>query len=105
MNCCAPGNHPKEDASSSKSTWSQIPSLVKYGALAGIAIIALRAFRIPLATAIPYGVFLLCPLMHVFMMKGHGAHDQANQKNSVHDQASDNSGDHSSCHQEKEKKV
>ncbi|KKT97113.1 MAG: hypothetical protein UX35_C0009G0020 [Microgenomates group bacterium GW2011_GWA1_46_15] len=79
MNCCAPGNHPKEDTSS-KSTWSQIPPLVKYGTLAVVVLVALRVFRIPLATAIPYGVFLLCPLMHVFMMKGHSVHDQEKKK-------------------------
>ena len=40
-------------------------------ALVPLALIVLIVFKIPLI----WGVFLLCPLMHVFMMKGHGEHD------------------------------
>ena len=40
-------------------------------ALVPVALIVFVVFKIPLI----WGVFFLCPLMHVFMMKGHGEHD------------------------------
>ena len=28
---------------------------------------------------LPFGIFLLCPLMHVFMHHGHGGHDESSK--------------------------
>ncbi len=39
-----------------------------------VALVVIVVFRIPINSLLPWGVFLLCPLMHVFMMKGHGGH-------------------------------
>jgi len=44
-------------------------------ALIPIGLVAVWALKIPLGSLLPWGVFLLCPLMHIFMMKGHGEHD------------------------------
>lgn len=40
-----------------------------------VALGAIYIFKIPVTSLLPWGVFLLCPLMHVFMMKGHGGHE------------------------------
>ncbi|MFZ2202711.1 MAG: DUF2933 domain-containing protein [Microgenomates group bacterium] len=40
-----------------------------------VALAVIYFFKIPVRSLLPWGVFLLCPLMHVFMMKGHGEHE------------------------------
>lgn len=48
-------------------------------------VIAVTVFRVPLGSLLYFGVFLACPLMHIFMMKGmgHGGHnsEEKNDKN------------------------
>lgn len=41
-------------------------------ALAGVALVAVTVFGLPLRSLFLYGVIAACPLMHLFM--GHGAH-------------------------------
>ncbi len=36
------------------------------------AIVAMTVFSVPFSSVLWVGVLLLCPLMHVFMMGGHG---------------------------------
>jgi len=36
--------------------------------------IILKIMNVKIGTILPYGIILLCPLMHIFMMKGHGDH-------------------------------
>lgn len=43
-------------------------------AVAVAAILAVGVFGVPLNTLFVYGLVLLCPLMHLFMMRGHGGH-------------------------------
>lgn len=45
-----------------------------YGYLLGVAAVAavLVLVKVPLAGIVPFGIFLLCPLMMFFMMKGMG---------------------------------
>lgn len=50
--------------------------LVLFALCVLIAGLALFAFGPSLGRLLPYGIFLLCPLMHVFMMFGHGSHDR-----------------------------
>jgi len=41
-----------------------------------LALVAFAVFRPNLSQVLPYAVFLLCPLMHIFMMKDHGKHEE-----------------------------
>ena len=50
--------------------WLFLCGLAAFGIL-----IAVTVFKISLPNVLFYGIFLLCPLMHIFMMKDHGGHD------------------------------
>lgn len=43
--------------------------------IASIALIAVTVFKVPLNNVLLFGGFLLCPLMHIFMMN-HGSHSE-----------------------------
>ena len=45
-----------------------------------VAVAAVTIFGVPFGNVLFFGVFLACPLMHVFMMNGHGGHDQEGKK-------------------------
>lgn len=64
MNCCSKDKHAKTVEEGVKFSWWWCLALVP------IALVAIVVFKIPLI----WGVFLLCPLMHIFMMKDHGEH-------------------------------
>ena len=44
-------------------------------AAAGI-LIAVTVFKLSLSNVLFYGIILLCPLIHIFMMKNHGQTDE-----------------------------
>lgn len=46
-----------------------------------VAFIAVTIFKVPLNSIFLFGVILLCPLMHVFMMGG--KHDHGSDKESA----------------------
>jgi len=76
MHCC---NEHKKEKQEENQLEAGKPSL-KFSwwwclTLIPIGLVAVWALKIPLGSLLPWGVFLLCPLMHVFMMKGHGEHD------------------------------
>lgn len=50
-------------------------------AVLGAAVIAVTVFKVPLGNLLYFGIFLACPLMHIFMMKGHGGHDHEGKDN------------------------
>ncbi|HCE30963.1 hypothetical protein A2778_05575 [Candidatus Daviesbacteria bacterium RIFCSPHIGHO2_01_FULL_40_24] len=52
--------------------------------LAG-TIIAVTIFKVPFGSLLYFGIFLACPLMHIFMMKGHGDHNQEGKDNTKQD--------------------
>lgn len=35
--------------------------------------------------ALPYLIFLLCPIMHIFMHKGHGGHNNKHDDHTTHE--------------------
>lgn len=43
--------------------------------ITAIIVLAVYIFKIPLNNVLIYGAFLLCPLMHLFMMN-HGGHSK-----------------------------
>lgn len=50
--------------------------------LLGVAFTALHILKIPAGNLLSFGVILLCPLMHIFMMKDmHHGHHAAGEKN------------------------
>ena len=74
MNCCSKDKHGKH-AEGVEQKQEAAGAGVKFSwwwclALVPIALVAIVVFKIPLI----WGVFLLCPLMHIFMMKDHGEH-------------------------------
>ena len=58
------------------TSWIGIASCV---ALAALAFLIVRDHAAHLLGAVPYLLLLACPLMHVFMHRGHG-HHQHNQE-------------------------
>lgn len=62
MNCC-------DKKEGQKISWWWCLGLIP------IALIIIWGLKIPLGSLLPWGVFLLCPLMHIFMMKGHDNHE------------------------------
>jgi len=44
-------------------------------AVLAAAVAAVTVFKVPFGNVLFFGFFLACPLMHVFMMKGHESHD------------------------------
>jgi len=71
MDCCSKNHNQKE------SSKLRVLFLCVAGAAAGIIILKLMNIRI--GTILPYAIFLLCPLMHIFMMKGHGDHGDSHK--------------------------
>ncbi|WP_020405227.1 DUF2933 domain-containing protein [Hahella ganghwensis] len=57
--------------------------------LSAIALIAVASYflmiehRQHLFQALPYLLILLCPLMHIFMHRGHGSHQHSKDENMV----------------------
>lgn len=45
-------------------------------AVLGVAVIAVTVFKVSIGNLFFFGVLLACPLMHIFMMKGHGGHKE-----------------------------
>ena len=41
-----------------------------------IIVIAVTVFKVSIGNLFFFGVLLACPLMHIFMMKGHGSDKQ-----------------------------
>ena len=44
-------------------------------AVFAVAIIAVTVFKVSIGNLFFFAVFLACPLMHIFMMRGHGGHN------------------------------
>lgn len=42
---------------------------------------AVTVFKVSMGNLFFFAVFLACPLMHLFMMKGHGGHNQEGKDN------------------------
>lgn len=56
----------------------------------GAVLIAIYFFKVPVSSLFTFGFLLLCPLMHIFMMKGHSMksepeNSQENKKEELKD--------------------
>lgn len=47
----------------------------------GVVFAAVTVFKVSIGNLLYFAVFLACPLMHIFMMKGHGGHNQEEKDN------------------------
>ncbi|OGH11788.1 MAG: hypothetical protein A2857_04840 [Candidatus Levybacteria bacterium RIFCSPHIGHO2_01_FULL_36_15] len=54
----------------------------------GIIVIAIYFFKVPVSNLLTFGLLLLCPLIHLFMMKGHSMENH--QENSQDNKNKDN---------------
>ena len=45
-----------------------------------IALAAIYLFQIQVSTVLLFGLFLLCPALHLFMMRGHVGHTSSHQQ-------------------------
>lgn len=45
-------------------------------AVLAVAVIAVTVFKVSIGNLFFFGVLLACPLMHLFMMKGHDGHKE-----------------------------
>lgn len=70
-----------------------IPTLLLLGA--GLIVVAVAVFRVPLASVFSVGVLLICPLLMIGMHHGHGSHraDASGPEHSRTDPAVDHGGD------------
>lgn len=50
-------------------------------AVVAIAVIAITVFKVSVGNLFFFAILLACPLMHIFMMKGHGNHDHKGKDN------------------------
>lgn len=88
MDCCGKNhNHQSKEEAISQNTTSVMVKKETFktrillfciaGAVVGLIVLKLMNIRI--STVLPYLIFLLCPLMHVFMMKNHGDHTEVHK--------------------------
>mgnify|MGYP001572797601 CR=1 FL=1 len=57
-------------------------------AVFAIAVIAITVFKVSMESLFFFAIILACPLMHIFMMKSHGGHEEKD----------DTKGNGKSCH-------
>jgi hypothetical protein len=70
MDCC---NKEKKDTQSNTLSNSFVKNKIFLLCLLSIisALGAIFIFKVPTSSLLTFGLFLLCPLLHIFMMKNH----------------------------------
>lgn len=61
------------------SFWKTWPGVCAMLLIAGLLFFLVTEHTAHFFGLLPYGILLLCPLMHLFMHKGHGGHDSQAQ--------------------------
>lgn len=62
---------------------SKLPYICGTGVI--FAIVAVTIFKVPPGNLLFYGILLACPIIHIFMMKDHGSHeDPKHEKKNCH---------------------
>lgn len=87
MDCCQ--KKPGDNAKHSSFIKNKIFIFCLLGI--GAAAVTVSFFKIPLSTLLTFSLLLLCPLMHLFMMKGHsmGNHQESGQDDKSKDKEKD----------------
>ncbi len=75
-----------------KNSWSELLKILSGPRVAFLALVMAGGYflwaehRAHLLAALPYMIFLLCPLMHIFMHHNHGDHpkDDETHKDETH---------------------
>lgn len=87
MNCCDDHSNKEKkegiDQEQNKHTDHESPIRTWYifGTLGVIiAMVAVTFFKVSVQNLLYIGIFLACPLMHIFMMKGHTGHNHQDSK-------------------------
>ena len=65
--------HDPHSAPAANNPWRYWPALLVFAAVA--LFLLWEEHQAHLLGALPYLILLLCPLMHLFMHRGHGKHD------------------------------
>lgn len=65
--------HDPHSAPAANNPWRYWPALVVFAAIA--LFLLWEEHEAHLLAALPYLILLLCPLMHLFMHRGHDRHD------------------------------
>ena len=78
---------PSARVSAPRAAGSAVPGWLvpALGVAAVVAVLAVTVFGVPTSTLLTGALILACPLMHVFMMRGHGGHgNQGGQSGGDH---------------------
>lgn len=59
-----------------RSFWLTPNGLAALGFIGAVVYFLLSEHRAHFIYFLPYLIFLLCPLMHLFMHRGHGGHEE-----------------------------
>ena len=59
---------------SSRNFWRTPNGIAALALIAGVLYFLLTEHRAHFFGALPYLILLLCPVMHIFMHRGHGSH-------------------------------
>ena len=65
---------------SKRNFWLTPNGLAALGLIGAVTYFLLTEHRAHFIYALPFLIFLLCPLMHIFMHGGHGKHQHGQQK-------------------------
>lgn len=66
---------------SKRSFWLTPNGLAALGLIGGVLYFLLTEHRAHFIYALPFLILLLCPLMHIFMHRGHGGHEEHGKSN------------------------
>lgn len=88
MDCCSKKEEKSNASNSNQNNVHHMDnkrsSIPKWYYLCGaglvVAVILVTVFKVSISNIFLYGIFLACPLMHIFMMKGHGGHHDAKEE-------------------------
>ena len=77
--------------SANKPIWGSTQGIAAIGIIGAVSYFLFMEHQEHLLELLPYLIFLLCPLMHLFMHKGHAhSHNHVNQQETLQDSSHEN---------------